>query len=141
MSKSQVEPSFEETLTDDDRKLLIKLADKIVRLRMTMPAILFLESVRPMNYVGSQVMVFFTPLIRVFFELPEWDQLRQILERRQSVAHFLDLLDDYESKYLTEEQKRKAERKALKKLEGNSGGIKGLFRKVFRKDTDPTEES
>lgn len=107
--------SFEDELTEKQLKLLNKLADKVVRLRMTTPAILFLESVRPLNFVGSQVMVFFAPLVRGFFELPEWEELRLILERRESISYFLDLVEKREGDYLIEEKKRKEERKAARK--------------------------
>ncbi|MDP8237789.1 MAG: hypothetical protein P9X24_01750 [Candidatus Hatepunaea meridiana] len=110
---------FAKELTDKQRELLDKLADKIVRLRMSVPAILFLESVRPMNYVGSQVMVFFAPLVRGFFGLPEWDELRLVLEKRESIGYFLDLIEKREGDLMIEEEKRKAERKKQRKNKRN----------------------
>jgi len=110
---------FAKELTDKQQELLDKLADKIVRLRMSVPAILFLESVRPMNYVGSQVMVFFAPLVRGFFGLPEWDELRLVLEKRESIGYFLDLIEKREGDLMIEEEKRKAERKKERKLKRN----------------------
>lgn len=104
-------------ITEQERALLTKLANKVVQLRMSAPAILFLESVRPMNYVGSQVMVFFSPLVRGFFGLPEWDELSRILEKRESIGLFLDLIEEQEGLFLIEEQKQKAERKRLKREE------------------------
>jgi len=113
---------FEESLSDRQRELMNRFADRVVQMRMTTPAILFLESVRPLNYVGSQVMVFFAPVVRGFFGLPEWDELRLVLERRESIGYFLDLLEAKESDAIAEEDRRKAERKAEKvaeKLAGN----------------------
>ena len=107
--------SFASELTDRQRELLNRLADKVVQLRMATPAILFLESVRPLNYVGSQVMVFFAPLVRGFFGLPEWDELRLVLERRESIGYFLDLIEEREGKAMEEEARLKAERKAARK--------------------------
>ena len=94
------------------------MADKIVEKRMTTPAILFLESVRPLNYVGSQVMVFFAPVVQAVFNLPEWDELRRVLERRESVAYFLDLLERKEGDYLLADKKRTAERAKEKAQQG-----------------------
>ena len=107
--------AFASELTDRQRALLNRLADKVVQLRMATPAILFLESVRPLNYVGSQVMVFFAPLVRGFFGLPEWDELRLVLERRESIGYFLDLIEEREGKAMEEEARLKAERKAARK--------------------------
>ncbi len=113
--------SFEDQLSGEQRELLHKLAAKVVSLRMATPAILFLESVRPMNYVGSQVMVFFAPLVRGFFGLPEWDELRKILEQRESIGYFVDLIEKLEGDFLEEEKVERAERKA------NSPRRKWLF--------------
>lgn len=113
---------FEASLSDRQRELMNRFADRVVQMRMTTPAILFLESVRPLNYVGSQVMVFFSPVVRGFFGLPEWDELRLVLERRESIGYFLDLIEAKESDVIAEEDRKKAERKAEKtaeKLAGN----------------------
>lgn len=127
--------SFEDELTDRQKELLDKMADKIVRLHMSVPAILFLESVRPMNYVGSQVMVFFQPLVRVFFGLPEWDELRLILERRESITYFLDLIERKEGDVLLEQEKQRAERKA----KNVSRKDKGKFSRFLKKDENKND--
>jgi len=106
---------FEDELTDRQKALIVKLVDWTVRKRMTTPAILFLESVRPLNYVGSQVMVFFAPIVNVVFNMPEWDELRDVLERRESIAYVLDQIEEKEAEYLTAESIRKQEAKARKK--------------------------
>ena len=61
-------------LTDADRALLAR--------QMAGPAILFLESVRPLNYIGSQALVFLRPFLEPFFNPADTRRLAQILERR-----------------------------------------------------------
>jgi len=73
------------SLEDCDTELIRKLADFVVRRNMSMPAIMFLESVRPLNFVGSQAMVFFKPIISRFFTKVEYDKLATILERREVI--------------------------------------------------------
>jgi len=107
-----------EVLTEEEAALLRKMARKIVERRMTAPALLFLESYRPLNYIGSQLMLVLAPLLNIFFTLPEWDKLRIIMERRESVGLFLDMLDDEEGEYLLarhEEKEREKREKAEKK--------------------------
>ncbi|MBM3330096.1 MAG: hypothetical protein FJY67_11615 [Calditrichaeota bacterium] len=101
-------------LTDREQALVERLASRIVELRMATPAILFLESVRPLNYVGSQVMVFFAPVVRGFFGMPEWDEFRRILEHRESIGYLVDLIEAKENLILEEEAKSRAERKRAK---------------------------
>ena len=136
MTGEEATTGFEEELTDRQRMLLDKMADKIVRLRMTLPAILFLESVRPLNYVGSQVMVFFQPLVRSFFGLPEWDELRLVLERRESIGYFLDLIEKKEGDVLAEEKRLREERKAMRKKRSD----KGRFRRFLKGKKEDTGE-
>lgn len=121
-----VPPGFADELTERQRELLDRLAGKVVRLRMTVPAIMFLESVRPMNYVGSQVMVFFAPLVRGFFGLPEWDEIRLVLERRESIGYFIDLIEQKEGDVLAEEKRLKDERKAERKSRKKQGRLRRL---------------
>ncbi len=52
---------------------------------MSVPAVMFLESVRPLNFVGSQAMVFFKPIISRLFTSAEYDKLATILEKREVI--------------------------------------------------------
>ena len=60
----------EDGLTLEEEELLRKVAQKVVDRRMTVPAIIFLESVKPLSYIGSQVMVFLEVEGRVYPALP-----------------------------------------------------------------------
>jgi hypothetical protein len=72
-------------LEEYETDLIRKLADFVVRRNMSVPAIMFLESARPLNFVGSQAMVFFKPIISRFFTSVEYDKLATILERREVI--------------------------------------------------------
>ncbi len=74
-----------EKLEDDDTVLIRKLADFVVRRDMSVPAVMFLESVRPLNFIGSQSMVFFKPILSRFFSRYEYDRIANILEKREVV--------------------------------------------------------
>ena len=70
---------------DCDTALISKLAGFVVRRNMSVPAVMFLESVRPLNFVGSQAMVFFKPILSRFFTREEYDKLATILENREAI--------------------------------------------------------
>ena len=74
-----------EKLEDSDTALIRKLADFVVKRDMSVPAVMFLESVRPLNFVGSQSMVFFKPILSRFFSRYEYDRIANILEKRKVV--------------------------------------------------------
>lgn len=80
-------------LTEKDRELLDRLAAGIVRRRMALPALLFLRSVGPLNAIGSQLMTFLRPFLTPLFNPAEYDRMRDILERRESVAALAEAVE------------------------------------------------
>ncbi|HHT9125621.1 MAG TPA: hypothetical protein ACFYD6_07355 [Candidatus Brocadiia bacterium] len=72
-------------LDEQDLALVEKLADFVIRRGMAEPAIMFLESVKPLNFIGSQAMVFFRPIVTTFFSPKDYERLTQILEKRASI--------------------------------------------------------
>ena len=84
----------DDDLTEDERKLLDELADGIARRRLTSAALFFLESMKPMGYVGSQMMLFLRPMVSVIWASPtRWDQVQTILEKRGSIELLLRRLE------------------------------------------------
>lgn len=73
---------------------------------MTVPAILFLESVKPLSFVGSQAMYFFEPMVRALFAVPEYERFAALMERRESVEALLVAIER------RDEEERRNEREA-----------------------------
>ena len=76
-------------IPEEENLILEKLAKKAVEKGMAVPAILFLESVKPLNYIGSQTMVFFEPIIQTVFNFKDYDTLRMSLEKRETIEILL----------------------------------------------------
>lgn len=103
-------------LPDDELAILDKLAHKVVEWQMTAPAIIFLESVKPLNYIGSQAMVFFEPIVQAVFAFKDYNTLRTALERRESIEVLLQKIEEHDAaeqvrqkrmkKWLKEEKKK-----------------------------------
>jgi len=91
----------DEVFSEEDRVLLNKVAGFVVKRGMTVPAVLFLESMRPLNFVGSQVMVFFQPILASFFSTKEYDHLARILERRNSIDRLIEEIEREEQNHHT----------------------------------------
>lgn len=73
-------------ISEERKKFLInKIAQRIVDLRMTPVAIVFLESSKPLSFLGNQLMVFFQPFYRAFFSFPEYDEIALMLEDRNNI--------------------------------------------------------
>ena len=87
-TRSEAEP-----FTIEDLALLQRIADAVVQRRMTAPAIVFLESLGPMNFLGSQALHFFTPIIELAFSAKEVSQVAALLERRDTTVRLMALIE------------------------------------------------
>ena len=92
-----VEDESNQKFSEEELALLNKVADIVVRKRLTAPAMMFLESVRPLNFLGSQAMIFFQPIVSLVVSTKEVDLLAQILERRSSIPLFIELIEKREN--------------------------------------------
>ncbi|MBN1550520.1 hypothetical protein JW979_03575 [bacterium] len=86
-------------------KIIRKLAEWVVRKRLTVPAIMFLESVIPLNYIGSQVLVFFNPFVTAFLNSNDYSALQEMLEDRGAIPVVIEAIETQEK---TWEEKRKS---------------------------------
>ena len=83
-------------LTEEDLQLLDQLAKKIIKWRLGLPAILFLEMYKPLSFLGSQFMIVMGPVMHLFFSKVQYDRLAQILDHRDNVEHLLCLVESME---------------------------------------------
>lgn len=83
---------IEKALTADDLALLDKVATAIVRRGMADPAVLFLESMGPLNFLGSQVLHGLAPFLDLVCDPTELERLANILERRDSIERLSTLI-------------------------------------------------
>jgi len=85
-------------LDEKDHELLGRLAKMIVDRGMAMPAVLFLNSIRPLSGLGSQAMTFLRPFIQPFFNQADYDRLAAILERRSSITALIEAVEAAEGR-------------------------------------------
>jgi hypothetical protein len=74
-----------EAFTTEDRALIERLAARIVELRLETPAILTLETARPVSLVAGQAMLFFEPIVQALFRLPDYRRFAALAERRDAL--------------------------------------------------------
>ena len=81
------------SLTIEDVQLLERIAETIVKRGMAAPATMFLESMGPMNFLGSQALHFITPIIECAFNFKEVEQIARLLERRDTVTRLIAIIE------------------------------------------------
>ena len=89
----------EEAWTPEDRELVARLAGFVVRRRMTAPALMVLETGRPLNFIGSQVLAFLAPFMTLVFSPAEYDRFVKLLEKRRSVDLLIDAIVEREDRH------------------------------------------
>jgi len=99
--------SASEISEERKKEIIFKIAKNIVSRGLTAPAIMFLESVKPMNFLGSQVMIFFEPIILTFFNINEYREASLMFEERNTVEKLINEIENIEN----EEKKDKKEKK------------------------------
>jgi hypothetical protein len=82
-----------DTLAPDDRALLERLAARIVELRLEVPAILTLESARPLSLVAGQALVFFEPIVQSLFRLSDYQRFARLVQQREHLETFVRLIE------------------------------------------------
>jgi len=84
----------EPRLTDQEREWLEKVAREVVRRGLTAPALMALESARPLNFIGSQLLVFFTPIISIAVPPALCERVAALMEKRGSVQALIAMIED-----------------------------------------------
>ncbi|HVQ19796.1 MAG TPA: hypothetical protein VMS23_02000 [Terrimicrobiaceae bacterium] len=82
-----------EVFTTEDLALLERVADAVVKRGMTAPATVFLESLGPMNFLGSQALHFLTPIVEWAFNAKEVEQVARMLERRDTISRLILIIE------------------------------------------------
>lgn len=71
--------------TAQEMALVELIAKEVVRRGMTTPAVTFLEVSQPLNYVGSQAMHFFKPLLSSLTDTNGYHKFAEFLARRDAL--------------------------------------------------------
>lgn len=101
-----------EEIPDERREEIIRaLAKEIAARRLTAPAIFFLETVKPLSFVGSQAMIFLQPIIQAVFPFRSYNEFSVMMEDRKNVEALLCEMERLEIEEREKRRKEKLEKK------------------------------
>lgn len=112
----------------DDEALLDSVARRVVGMGLGTPAVFFLESSKPLTYVGSQALVFLEPFVKSFLDVPHYGRFVALMEDRQNVERLLTRIEALDEEALDAERRRKAEAKAQAREQSGAGSRPFLTR-------------
>ena len=76
-----------------DAALLDEAARRIAELRMAVPAMMFLESIAPMNLVTANMLHLLTPVLGIALSPALLERVARLLERRETIPDFVRRID------------------------------------------------
>lgn len=100
----------DEALPGQEQALLERLADRVARRGLAAPAVFLLQSAKPLNFVGSQLLVFFRPLITMVFPPDQYDRVAELLSRRQCLEVLARMIEERELRRHAQGPERRATR-------------------------------
>lgn len=88
--------SFDELTEEEETQIIEKIAEKIREYKMEGPAIILLETSKPISFIGSQLgRVYLSPLLPLLKEdlgIPA-EKILMVLERRENIERLLNLIE------------------------------------------------
>jgi hypothetical protein len=112
---SQDIPPDAKELTPEEAEVMHKIAAKVIQWQMAVPAIMFLESVKPLSWIGSQTMVFFEPFVGAIFNVRQYNIFRGMMERRENVERLLQKIEELDAVQQEKDRELNKQRKAAKR--------------------------
>ncbi|HUG93407.1 MAG TPA: hypothetical protein VML55_21390 [Planctomycetaceae bacterium] len=92
-----VEPPGAAEPTEPERAAVERVCREVVRRHLTTPALAFLQMSQPLNYLASQAMHFFLPIVSAVVDTEGARHFAEFLEHRGSIEYIcrrLEALED-----------------------------------------------
>ncbi len=114
-------PPESAAMAEEDERLLDSVAARVVRMRLAVPAIFFLESTKPLSFVGSQALVFFQPFVETFLTVRGYERFAELLEDRANLERLIRRIEALDEEERLEARDRRAEERRARRAKQASG--------------------
>ena len=83
-------------MRNKEKLLLNDFAIKIAEKKLSVPAIFFLESTKYLSFIGSQILIFFGPIITSFSNSKKYYKIVNILEKRSNIEFLINKIESHQ---------------------------------------------
>ena len=118
---------FNSDTPEDYADLARRIARKIVERDLTVPAVIFLESIKPVSFLGSQMLVFANPIISLLVQSGDYYRFVRMIEDRENVEKLTVAIEEENALVTKQRRKEKQERRKNRK---------SFFKNLFRRSKD-----
>ena len=118
---------FNSDTPEDYDDLARRIARKIVERDLTVPAVIFLKSIKPVSFLGSQMLVFANPIISLLVQSGDYYRFVRMIEDRENVEKLTVAIEEENALVTKQRRKEKQERRKNRK---------SFFKNLFRRSKD-----
>lgn len=106
-----------------DDELLEAVAKRVVGMRLAVPAVFFLESTKPLSFLGSQLLIFLQPFVQAFLTVKSYERFSHLMEDRDNVEKLIQRMEQLDEEQRVEEKRLRREEKKRKQEERARRGL------------------
>lgn|GEM_PF-1625210 len=106
--------------------LVAKIAKAVVDREMTAPAIMLIESMKPLSFLGNQLLIFLEPMVSLVVTSKDYYRFVRMIEDRENVEKLLVAIEE-------ESARRDAERRAERESRPRGRGLFSFLRRRRRR--------
>jgi hypothetical protein len=88
-----------ESVQEQNEQLLDRLTQLIERRGLTLPALLFLQTTRPLSFIASQGLLLCQPVLSFFYDTPRIADYADLLADRANIDRLVARLEDDRHEY------------------------------------------
>ena len=123
-----------EVTSEDEDDMIRNIAQKIHEQKLDAAAIIMIESIKPLSYVGAQMgRIFISPFLPIFGKNIGigGEKFLQVFEKRENVEKLIEAVEELTRE--EEEQKKAEKAKKLEKKNAETGTGEALKKKGWRR--------
>jgi len=120
---------------EEANEMIEKIARFIVERHLAPAGILFIESVRPLNNIGSQFMYFLLPFAEIIFDSQKYQRFAMMIQNGENVKRLISRIDELDEE-MNRERRHANRLKRIRRRNMIRDYIKRLFSKQKNKSAE-----
>lgn len=123
-------PQAYELSPERKQELIDKIAKEIVKRGLETPAIMFLETFKPLSWIGAELsIVYVMPFVKAYIESPIVDEIVALFHDRDAVEKLIKRIEELVEIEKAKEKAAKEAKKKLARLKGEKKRGWWIFRR------------
>ncbi len=114
---------------EDYSEFMQKISKEIVQRQLTVPAIIFLETIKPLSFLGNQLLIFANPIVSLIVRTGNYYKFVRMIENRENIEKLTVAIEEENAL----EVRRNRELKEIRRKEKQN---RKSFWSMFRRKSD-----